>query len=307
MLPILFASLLLDLLFGEPPVQLHPVVYVGRLSALLIKPYKGRLYGVLLWLASVLPVLIPVTLIFWVNVPQYLFILKVILAVYFLKISFSIRMLYKIVRNSIPLREESRHIVQEIVRRDLSSVPLGYVSSASIESLFESTVDGITSPIFWFLVLGLPGALLQRFSNTLDSMVGYKTPELIREGYFSAKVDTLLNYVPARLTGLFMIVSGILLGLDFRKALKVLRETKMESPNARYPISIAAGLLNVRLEKKGAYVVGDGDLPSTEHVEKAIRLFELTLILYILFISICYYYLYGIGLLSHVYGILEFI
>ncbi|ABP94374.1 MULTISPECIES: cobalamin biosynthesis protein [Metallosphaera] len=300
MLPILIASLALDLVMGEPPTFIHPVVYVGRISEKLIRPFKGKVYGVILWLASVIPVLLLCL------TPLYLpRLIEAILLVLVLKTTFSIRMLYMIVRSSIPLREESRRIVQNIVRRDLREVSLGHVASASIESLFESLVDGITSPLFWFLLLGLPGALLQRFANTMDSMVGYKTPDLINEGYFSARMDTALNYVPARLTGLMMLLAGLLLGLNVRNAIVTLRNTKMESPNARYPIAIAAGLLEVRLEKINAYSAGSGNLPDSRDVERALALFRLTLLLYLLFILTSYYYLYGVSLFGYPYGLVE--
>ncbi|BCS92175.1 cobalamin biosynthesis protein [Metallosphaera javensis (ex Sakai et al. 2022)] len=301
MLPVLIASLALDLIMGEPPTLVHPVVYVGKISERLIKPFKGKGYGVVLWFVSVVPVLFLCLVLLYLPFK----LIEIPLLVLVLKTTFSIRMLYTIVSSSIPLREESRKIVQNIVRRDLREVSLGHVASASIESLFESLVDGITSPLFWFLVLGLPGALLQRFANTMDSMVGYKTPQLIEEGYFSAKMDTILNYIPARLTGLTMLLAGLLMGLNVRSAINSLRNANMESPNAKYPIAIAAGLLGVRLEKVNAYSVGSGNLPSTEDVKRALTLFRLTLLLYLLFLLTCYYYLYGIALLSYPYGLME--
>ncbi|MEM4746407.1 MAG: cobalamin biosynthesis protein [Metallosphaera sp.] len=301
MLAILIFAIFLDLIIGEPPLLAHPVVYVGKISEKLIKPYRGKMYGVFIWVSSVVPVLLLCLLPIYVQIR----IVEMLMLVYVLKTTFSIRLLYSIVARASPLREDSRKVVQNIVRRDLSNASMGHVASAAIESLFESMVDGITSPIFWFLFLGLPGALLQRFANTMDSMVGYKTPELIREGYFSAKIDTILNYIPARLTALFMLLAGLLLVLNVRKAVSSLREAKMESPNAKYPISIAAGLLGVRLEKMNQYSVGFGDLPTSTHIELALILFKMTLLLYLVTILVCYYYFYGFSLLSYPYGLIE--
>ncbi|AAK43329.1 cobalamin biosynthesis protein [Saccharolobus solfataricus] len=305
MLFILALALIWDLTISEPPIYIHPVVWTGKISEILIKPYKGYFYGVILWILSVLPpLLIFVYLPIVAEIPIYL---KIIILTFSLKTTFSIKMLYDIVTKGSRLDDQARYYAQQIVRRDLSKSEKGHIASALIESLFESTVDGITSPIFWFLIFGLIGAMLQRLANTMDSMVGYKTPELRKEGWFSAKIDTILNYIPARLTGMIMLIAGLILGLDVKQGWKALREAKMESVNAKYPIAIAAGLLNVSLEKVGHYKVGFGNLPCEDDIEKALKLFKLSLILYFLVISTIYYYLYGISLLTYPYGLIELI
>ena len=304
LLPILFLALAIDLLFGEPPIYVHPVVYTGKISEKLIKPYKGYGYGILIWLISVIPVEIAFSIL-----PLYIPIipLKLILLSLFLKTTFSIKMLYNIVSKSRELDERARNLVQQIVRRDLSNADKGHIASAAIESLFESLVDGIISPLFWFLILGLPGAMLQRLANTMDSMVGYKTKELYKEGYFSAKVDTIMNYIPARITGLLMVIAGKLLGIkQSSNPFRFLKNTQIESINARYPICIASALLGVKLEKKGYYTVGEGKLPGKEEIEKSLKLFKLTLFLFLILLSIIYYSLYGLAFFSYPYGLVKF-
>ena len=303
MLPILYIALLIDITLGEPPLFIHPVVWVGRISEKLIKPYKGYFYGVLIWFASVVPVIL--LLLFPLFIPVQ--IIQIVLLSFFLKTSFSIKLLYQLVKKSIEDKEKRRFYAQQLVRRNVYEIDDPHVLSAAIESLFESLVDGITSPIFWFLLLGYPGALLQRFANTMDSMVGYTTPELRKEGFFSAKVDTILNYIPARLTSLFMLISAYLLGYKPKNVMKNLRENKIPSVNAKYPISFAASILNIKLEKIGYYAVGEGELPNEKDGEKALKLFLTTLILYLAFISIIYYYLYGLSFLSYPYGLIELI
>ncbi|MCH4814199.1 MAG: cobalamin biosynthesis protein [Saccharolobus sp.] len=305
MLFVLALALIWDLTISEPPIYIHPVVWTGKISEALIKPYKGYSYGVLLWIMSVLPPLfIFVYLPVEAPIPIYL---KLIILAFSLKTTFSIKMLYDIVKKGSRLDEQARYYAQQIVRRDLSKSNKGHIASALIESLFESTVDGIASPIFWFLTFGIFGAMLQRLANTMDSMVGYKTPELRKEGWFSAKIDTILNYIPARLTGMIMLTSGFILGLNVKQGWKTLREAKMESINAKYPIAIAAGLLNVSLEKVGHYRIGNGNLPDEKDVKNALKLFKLSLVLYFLLILTIYYYLYGISLLSYPYGLIELI
>ncbi|BFI76127.1 cobalamin biosynthesis protein [Sulfurisphaera ohwakuensis] len=303
MLPILYLAILFDLTLGEPPVYIHPVVWVGKISEKMIVPYKGYLYGVFVWIISVIPVLILLL------IPLYIpsVIIQTILLTFFLKTSFSIKMLYELVKKSIPVNRENRKYAQQLVRRNVYELDDPHVASAVIESLFESLIDGITSPIFWFLILGYPGALLQRFSNTMDSMVGYKTLELQKEGWFSAKVDTIMNYIPSRLTGILMIIAGYLLGYKPRDLCKTIKSSGIESLNARYPISFASSILHVKLEKPGYYSVGEGNLPKEDDVRRALRLFVATLVLYFTLISIIYYYLYGLSLLSYPYGLIKFI
>ncbi|WP_338599338.1 cobalamin biosynthesis protein [Sulfolobus tengchongensis] len=305
MLFVLALALVWDLIFSEPPIYIHPVVWTGKISEKIIKPYKGYAYGILLWIVSVLPVLF-VFVFLPIIMPMPIYIRIIILA-FSLKTTFSIKMLYDIVKKGSVLDDRARYYAQQIVRRDLSKSDKEHIASALIESLFESTVDGITSPIFWFLVLGILGAMLQRLANTMDSMVGYKTEELKKEGWFSAKMDTVINYIPARLTGAIMLLSGLILGLNVRQGLKALKNARMESLNAKYPIAIAAGLLNVTLEKTGYYSVGFGNLPSRKDIENALKLFKSTLILYFALILTIYYYLYGIAFLSYPYGLIKFI
>ncbi|EWG07427.1 MAG: cobalamin biosynthesis protein CobD [Candidatus Aramenus sulfurataquae] len=303
MLLVLLASLVWDLALGEPPTLVHPVVITGKISERLIKPNRGYVYGVFLWFASVLPVLIPASLVPLVPFSP----LKFLILAFVLKTTFSIKMLYDIVSRSVNLDESSRYLVQQIVRRDLSREDKGHIASAAIESLFESFVDGISSPLFWFLLLGVPGAMLQRLANTMDSMVGYKTPDLKREGFFSAKVDTLLNYVPARISALIILFSALILRYNVRGFRRILRESGIESVNARYPISAAATALGVKLEKRGYYTVGTGELPGEREMKKALKLFKLSLALYLLLLLVVYYCLYGLSLLGFPYGLLKFL
>ena len=303
MLLLLYLAIIIDLSLGEPPVFIHPVVWTGKISGKLIRPYKGKLYGMIMWIISVIPVLI--LLLLPLEIPW--FIVKIIVLSVFLKTTFSIKMLYNLVKKSIPVTQESRKYTQQLVRRNVYELDEPHVISAAIESLFESLVDGIISPLFWFLILGYPGAILQRLSNTMDSMVGYKTPELINEGWFSAKVDTILNYIPARLTAAFMYLAGYIMGLKAERFSEIIKNSGIESTNARYPIGAASSVLKVKLEKLGYYSVGYWKLPTEKDLTKALKLFKLTLFLFLLVLSVIYYYLYGVSFLSYPYGLIELI
>jgi adenosylcobinamide-phosphate synthase len=130
--------------------------------------------------------------------------------------------------------------------------------AATIESAAENASDSFVAPLFWFSLLGLPGAMFYRAVNTLDAMIGYHGRyEWL--GKASARLDDLLNWVPARLTATFLLVGGALTGLDAKRGARVLWRdgAKTESPNAGRPMAAMAGLLGVELAKPGHYLLGD--------------------------------------------------
>lgn len=290
---ILGAALLVDLLFGEPPVTVHPVVWCGKISRVLYKPYASRIYGIVLWATSVLPILVPIVLIACI-LRDISIVAYVAFSAYFLKTSFSIKMLRDIVKgvhsaSSLGNWDSARKLTQQIVRRNVYELDEEHVLSAAIESLAESLVDGITSPLFYYPFLGLTGAMLQRLANTMDSMVGYTIPEYRRVGWFSARLDDLLNYIPARLTAYLIVISAYLLGYDWRNSLRTIRlyARTTASINAGYPMSAMAGALRVKLEKPGYYSLGDPiDRLTPNKVADAIRVFDVTVILYVLLVAL---------------------
>ena len=126
-----------------------------------------------------------------------------------------------------------------------------------MESVAESTCDSLVAPLFYFLLLGVPGAIGYRVVNTLDSMIGYHGKyEYL--GKFAARLDDVLNFIPARLTALLLVLAAFVMKRNGRKAWQTaLREhAKTESPNAGWPMAAMAGALDVRLEKVGHYQLG---------------------------------------------------
>jgi adenosylcobinamide-phosphate synthase len=147
----------------------------------------------------------------------------------------------------------------------------------------ENTVDGITGPLFYYAIFGLPGAFVYRAINTIDSMIGYKTSLFRNIGWFGANCDTILNYIPSRLTGLVMILSALILGYNWKESFYIMRRDgkKLESPNAGFPIAALAGALGTKLEKINCYAVGDGNIELTKsHIISAIRLMKVSSILF---------------------------
>jgi len=133
------------------------------------------------------------------------------------------------------------------------------------------------------ILFGLPGAFVYRAINTIDSMVGYKTSLFRNIGWFGANCDTILNYIPSRLTGLVMILSALILGYNWKESFYIMRRDgkKLESPNAGFPIAALAGALGTKLEKINYYAVGDGNIEFTKsHIISAIRLMKVSSILF---------------------------
>ncbi|MEM1644604.1 MAG: cobalamin biosynthesis protein [Ignisphaera sp.] len=220
-------------------------------------------YGILLYLSSILNRML------WL-----------IIAMYILKVSISLKLLLDHVRRTaICLANNdivcAREAISGAVRRSVSQLGEGHISSAAIETLFENIVDGFISPLLYYLVIGPLGALFQRLVNTMDAALGYKEGDFIKVGWFSAKVDDVVNYIPARLTMLLMITLCILIKGSPRISIKIIKEEgeHIESINGRVVISAASGCLQVKLEKIGAYTVGrEYGLPKNSDIIKALKL-----------------------------------
>jgi adenosylcobinamide-phosphate synthase len=297
---ILVVALLVDLAFGEPPEKIHPTVWMGKVIILLkprIKsknPHTERLNGVLLGLSVIALFTTPAHFIFLLIQQYFGLVVYMILASLLLKTTFAIKCMEQctlpiakaIEQNRI---EDARQLLSCIVRRDPKKLNTRQIISATIESIAEGTVDGVTSPLFYYAFFGVPGSILFRVVNTLDSMVGYKDQEHVNIGWFSARLDDLMNYIPARLTALLMVIAACLLGEDWKSSWKILRRDacKTESPNAGWSMSAMAGALNVRLEKPGHYALGDDVIAlSPKHILRAIKIMKLTVLLFVVFVVV---------------------
>ncbi|MCR6691703.1 MAG: cobalamin biosynthesis protein [archaeon YNP-LCB-003-016] len=297
---ILIIALLIDLAFGEPPENIHPTVWMGKVIAFLkprIKsesPFTEKLNGILLGLFTIALFTIPAHLMLSF-IQRYLgLIAYIIIASLLLKPTFAIKCMEQYTTQIARAIEQgdiegARRLLPYIVRRDPRKLNVQQIISATVESIAEGTVDGVTSPLFYYALFGVPGAISFRVINTLDSMVGYKDPEHINIGWFSAKLDTIANYIPARITALLMVVAAWLLGEDWKNSWKILRRDshKTESLNAGWSMSAMAGALNVKLEKPGYYVLGDDiDELSPKHISRAIKIMKLTVLLFATLIAI---------------------
>jgi adenosylcobinamide-phosphate synthase len=176
-----------------------------------------------------------------------------------------------------------------IVKRNTQNLDKNHIISGTLESISENTVDGITGPLFYFGIFGLPGAFVYRVINTADSMIGYKNNIFKNIGWFAAICDTILNYIPSRLTGLVMIISAAILQNNWKDSYKIMIRDgkKTESPNAGYPMAALAGALGTKFEKINHYELGNGTTTLTkEHVYSAILIMKLTTFLFFVMITL---------------------
>jgi adenosylcobinamide-phosphate synthase len=185
-----------------------------------------------------------------------------------LKMTFSVGRLTGVARQiETTLTAEERHLVEarrlvawHLVSRDTSRLDAHQVAAATIESVAESTSDGIMAPLLAYAVFGLPGAMAYRFANTADSMLGYRDAAREWLGKVPARLDDALNVVPARVTAFLITLGAALVGENARNAWRTWRRDsgKTASPNAGHPMSAMAGALEVELEKVDHYTLGRG-------------------------------------------------
>lgn len=282
-------ALLLDLLLGDPPNRFHPTAWMGNLIAFLLRwrPRGNRFtelaYGVFILLVGVtLSVLAGIAITQLANslIPNYQLLITLITALA-LKLTISLRGLDRAARDvqsaleSSNLPEARRLLSWHLVSRDTSQLDESKVSAAAIESVAENASDGIIAPLFFFALGGLPAAFAYRFINTADSMLGYHDEEREWLGKVPARLDDVLNFIPARLAGLFIVLSSPFCGASAAQAWKIMwRDSgQTASPNAGIPMSAMAGALGVELEKIEHYALGKGlRLPISKDISRARRL-----------------------------------
>ncbi|WP_457742858.1 adenosylcobinamide-phosphate synthase CbiB [Thermococcus sp.] len=262
-------ALLWDLLFGEPPIKLHPVVWFGKIAGFFDEKWE-REGSLLDFLTGALTAVTVISFALILSLlPLYLpFPLNYALAVYLLKSSFAIRSLHEhIARTVTGDVEEKRKAVSMIVSRDVKALDEAHLNSASIESLAENLNDSVIAPLFYFLLFGLSGALVYRAVNTLDAMLGYRNERYEYFGKFSARLDDVLNFIPARLTVL------LYLPLGGRRVLSYYRLARFKI-NSDKPISAMSAVLKVWLEKPGVYRF-PGREPTNGDIIRALKVYWL--------------------------------
>ncbi len=254
----------LDLLLGDPRRLPHPVVYIGDLITRLEVPLAGllrnrRLAGILLTTLT-LAITGAVAWLVLFLAAQVHPLCYVLVWVWLAYTTLALRSLHRESREVIKWVKagdltEARRALSLIVGRDTSRLDEEGVIRACLETVAENTSDGVVAPLFYLSLGGPVGALLYKAASTLDSMVGYRNDRYRELGWASARLDDLLNLIPARLTGLLMVLAAFPLGLNPWSALKILLRDarKPSSPNAGFPEAAAAGALGVQFGGPAVY------------------------------------------------------
>ena len=291
----LIAGFILDLLLGDPEWLYHPVRLIGGLISRLEKHLRAkdgnlRRSAVVLTVTTVLvtmavtagilfllhllgriPLFIGMALLDWMGIAVTCMAKEA-------------RGVSRALEKGLP---EARKQVARIVGRDTQNLSGEEIIKATVETVAENTTDGVISPLLWAL-LGGP-VLLWGFkaANTLDSMVGYMDEKYRDIGWSSAKLDDVMNYIPARLTALLMVLAAFLTGMDGRNAFRIVRRdhANHKSPNCAWSEAAAAGAMHIQLGGTHEYfgkpvekpTIGDADRPAErEDISRANRLLYVT-------------------------------
>jgi adenosylcobinamide-phosphate synthase len=265
-------ALLGDRILGEPPLRLHPVVWMGRFLSWGSRTIPGSdraafLKGSGLWCLGFVLCLAAGFSLERLIAPAgpWAPVLSGLIAVPFLSLRLLVREVEEVEHALAGGIEAGRTRLSRIVSRDTTRLTEVEVRESALESLSENLTDSVTAPLFWLLVLGLPGIVAYRFANTADAMWGYRDH---REwfGKWAAHADDALNWIPARLTGLVLCPIPLWSRLP--------RQSRIPpSPNGGWTMGALALALNVRLGKPGVYVLNpSAPTPGTQDTRRGLKL-----------------------------------
>lgn len=290
---VLALALIIDYLLWDPPWRMHPTSWMGKLTEALEPHFKNpnptleKLNGVVLALTVifvfVLPIYLGLRFIFY----ALGFLAYIIVAATIFKLTLCIKLETKwAVTAARAVKSgdliKGREYVPYFSRRSAMDLTGPQIVSAIIESMAENLPDFKLSSIFYYAFLGVPGAVAVRAINTLDSVIGFKDSEHIHTGWFSAKLDTLVNYIPSRFSSLLIVLASALLSEDWKGAWRIAHrdQVRITSINHGWPIAAMAGALRVQLEKPGYFTVGDKieDL-SPNHIMRALKIRNVAILL----------------------------
>ena len=299
-MPIIF-GVFLDMLIGDPHGMPHPVRAIGALISSLEKFFRNHFSA---HLKAAGAALASIVIVLSAAVPYLL-----------LRVCYLVHPAAGVIAESVlcftllagksltdetmavyrPLREgnteAARQAVSMVVGRDTSVLDRDGITRAAVETVAENTSDGVTAPLLYIALFGAVGGFFYKSVNTMDSMIGYRNERYREIGFFAARLDDLLNFIPSRLTALFMIAAAYLLRMDAKGAWRIWRRDrrKHESPNSAQTESVCAGALGIRLAGDAVYFgrichkpyIGDNDRPiEAEDIVRANRLMHVTALLF---------------------------
>jgi len=250
---------LLDIIIGDPNNPLHPVRGIGNVAKKFESIFRNifknylKFAGLMTWFFTII-LTFAITFEI-VNISKefslYLGIILEGILIYFCISSKGLVVEgYKVIKFLIKDDlEGARRQLSFIVGRDTESLNKEGIIKAVVETIAENMADGVIAPLFYAGIFGAPLAFAYKAVNTLDSMFGYKNDKYIDFGYFPAKLDDVFNYIPARITGIIIVISAIILKYDYRNSFKIYKRDRYNhtSPNSAHPEAAMAGALGVQL------------------------------------------------------------
>lgn len=288
---------ILDLIIGDPNNPIHPVRIIGKLCSFLEKIMRKifknslKLAGLIVWILTV-AVTFLVTF-FIVDVARkfnlYFGIILEGILIYFCISSKGLvvegrKVIKYLFKNDI---EGARKQLSYIVGRDTQSLDEKGIVRAVVETIAENMSDGVIAPIFYAGILGAPLAMAYKAVNTMDSVFGYKNDKYIDFGFFPAKLDDVFNYIPARITGIIIVISSFILRYDYKNSFKIYKRDRYNhtSPNSAHPEAAMAGALDVQLGGANYYFGKLVEKPTIGDKLKEIELKDVESTVKILYLS----------------------
>lgn len=289
----MIAALLLDRLLGEAR-RWHPLVGFGRLANTIeqffygrqeLSPFARKFRGLL----ALLLLIVPASAALWYLLQQTDYDLLIDIVVLYLAIGARSLVLHARQVSDALLQnrmQDARMFTGYLVSRDTRQMDSADMSRATIESTLENGCDAVFAPLFWFLLAGAPGVLCYRLVNTLDAMWGYRTPRYLHFGWAAARLDDVMNFIPARLTALSYAMSG-----RFAGAIQCWRSQAQhyKSPNGGPVMAAGAGALALQLggaaiyhgKRQAGTLLGCGARPQADDIAQALRLLRRSLYLWL--------------------------
>lgn len=309
----LWTGFLIDLILGDPVYAFHPIRLIGNLIGKSEKAIRKALPnnekseligGFILWIwVAAVSFFVPFILLkclyrvnFWLGfILESIFFWQIIAAKSLKTESMKV---YKAFEECDT--EKARKAVSMIVGRDTASLTAEGITKAAVETVAENTSDGVTAPLIFAALFGASGGFLYKAVNTMDSMVGYKNDKYLYFGRFAAKCDDVFNFIPARITAYFMIISSFILGLDGKNAFKIFLRDRFNhaSPNSAQTEAVCAGALDVMLAGDAYYfgklykkkTIGDNIRKiEPKDIKNANNLMYMTSVLILIVLSILLY------------------
>ena len=271
----IWIAYVLDLIFGDPQNIIHPVQIIGEVidigeKSLLEKKYKSdrkyKFFAGMILNITVISLTYGIT--YLIRRTSENSIILTVAEIYLMYTVFSINSLaregnrvYNILKEGNI--ERARKDLSYLVSRDTGTMDEKMIIRSTMETISENTVDGIVAPMLYMFLGGLPLSMTYKAINTFDSMVGYKNEKYMDFGKFSAKLDDVANFIPARITGILIVIASVILGYDYKNSLKIfIRDRKNHSsPNSGHAEAGVAGALGVQFGGRVSYFGKEVDKP----------------------------------------------